>query len=125
MSLEDLLYEIHYMGLRKAVMEKLGNPEYKNLKMEILEKTEKAYTETLIEAKKKGILETINWDSSMIKSTTYNSETQTLLVTFHNDANYLYEEVGAEDYSAFKNAESKGKYFITNIRNNKTFNKDA
>ena len=53
--------------------------------------------------------------SSNVKKTTYDTETKTLMVTFNNGIEYLYEDVPHSSYTKFRMAESQGKYFSTEI----------
>lgn len=61
-----------------------------------------------------------NHDSSMIKKTKYNPVEEKLTVTFNNDSEYEYDNFKQLDYDNFMNAESKGKHFLKNIRDNFT-----
>lgn len=56
--------------------------------------------------------------SSNIKNHKYDSKTETLTITFIGGVTYTYSGVKPDDYIAFENAESKGKHFHTNIKNN-------
>lgn len=55
-------------------------------------------------------------ESSMIKSSVYDTETSSLTVTFNGDNSYIYEAVSYEDYELFMNGESTGKAFNEFIR---------
>lgn len=44
------------------------------------------------------------------------TETKTLKITFKNGRTYLYKDVDVTDYLIFRNAESNGKAFNTNIK---------
>ena len=61
----------------------------------------------------KNILVEIN--SSNLKSAGFNTETETLTITFNNGSIYEYGEVPWEIFTKFRMAESQGKYFNTNI----------
>lgn len=55
-------------------------------------------------------------DSKMLASVAYDSEKQTLYLRFRTGDVYRYFEFSGEHYRAFLNAESRGKYFLANIR---------
>lgn len=55
--------------------------------------------------------------SSNIAEVDYSAESQELFIKFTNGATYKYEEVPSRVYSDFLKAESKGKFFHSNIRN--------
>ncbi len=55
-------------------------------------------------------------DSKMLASVAYDPEKQTLYLRFRTGEVYRYFEFPAEDYQNFLNAESRGKYFLANIR---------
>jgi hypothetical protein len=58
--------------------------------------------------------------SSQIKSIGYDNESSTLEVEFTSKGNPIwhYQPITAEGYHALLNAESIGKYFIANVRDN-------
>ena len=55
-------------------------------------------------------------ESSMIGSSSYNPETNELIVTFNGGASYSFSNVLTEDYKAFTESESAGKAFNQYIR---------
>ena len=55
-------------------------------------------------------------DSKMLASVAYDSEKQILYLRFRTGDVYRYFEFSGEDYRVFLNAESRGKYFLANIR---------
>lgn len=59
-------------------------------------------------------MESVN--SSNIKEIGYNAKNKVMLVKFHTGAMYSYSMVTAKTYNEFKNAQSVGKYFATNIK---------
>jgi len=61
--------------------------------------------------------------SSNIRAIGYDMETQILEVEFNNGSVYQYHGVPVNEHEAIMNAESKGKYFNANIKNNYTFTK--
>lgn len=54
--------------------------------------------------------------SSMIKASSYDTETHQLIVTFNNDTSYSYSMVTEQDYQTFVDSESIGQGFNQNIR---------
>jgi hypothetical protein len=54
-------------------------------------------------------------NSSNIKSASYNTEDETLSITFKTDAIYAYEKVPWVIFTKFRMSESQGKFFTTNI----------
>lgn len=91
--------------------------------MEITPKLEEAYKIVLSSKETDGTLDIRKWESSMINSTTYNNETETLLVEFVDGREYSYDAISLNEYEEFTKAESQGKYFLANIRNKKTTHK--
>lgn len=55
-------------------------------------------------------------DSKMLASVAYDPDKQILYLRFRTGEVYRYFEFSAEDYQNFLNAESRGKYFLANIR---------
>ncbi len=68
------------------------------------------------EAPKEHLIEA-HFDSSNIRKTIYFPYKQLLFIYFHNLV-YSYRGVTMELYLKFENAESQGKYFITEIKKN-------
>lgn len=54
-------------------------------------------------------------ESSNLVKTVYNLDEKTLLVTFKNGMEYLYEEVPHSIYTKFRMAESQGSFFNKEI----------
>lgn len=54
--------------------------------------------------------------SGVIKSVGYNEEEQVLELEFNNGAVWQYFEFTIDDWNNFNAAESKGKYFLENIK---------
>ena len=54
--------------------------------------------------------------SSTVQSSSYDTETLELTVTFMGGATYKYEGVTNEDYTSFVDGESAGKSFNEHIR---------
>ncbi len=63
----------------------------------------------------KGNLIEVTINSSNLKSATYNTENEDLVVTFNNGAIYEYNKVPWNKFTKFRLAESQGKYFNENI----------
>jgi hypothetical protein len=55
-------------------------------------------------------------ESKMFISTAYDAEKRILYLRFHSGDVYRYFEFPEEQYSEFLNAESRGRYFLSNIR---------
>ena len=63
-------------------------------------------------------------ESTLIKEISYDASTQTLTVVFVNSEDvYEYRGVPASVYEELKNAESKGSYFVKNIKDKYEFTK--
>lgn len=67
--------------------------------------------------------ETLGWvecifESSNILTTTYFPKTNVLYITFKRGGTYKYLNVDNDFYSKFENAESQGKFFINEMKNN-------
>jgi len=54
-------------------------------------------------------------ESSNMKTTTYDSETNILIVEFKNGIKYEYEKVPHNVYAQFRLSDSQGKFFNSNI----------
>jgi aspartokinase-like uncharacterized kinase len=61
--------------------------------------------------------------SSNIKKTEYDTESQLLITEFNNGLKYQYEKVPHQVYTAFRKAESQGKFFTTEISKKYTYKK--
>lgn len=53
--------------------------------------------------------------SSNIKRTEYDTETENLVVEFNNGLVYIYEKVPHKVYTQFRLSESQGKFFSSEI----------
>ena len=63
-------------------------------------------------------------ESTLIKEISYDAATQVLTVVFVNSEDvYEYKGVPASVYEELKNAESKGSYFVKNIKEKYEFTK--
>jgi KTSC domain len=56
-------------------------------------------------------------DSKMFLSMAYDAGKRTLYLRFQSEDVYRYFEFSNDDYQHFLSAESKGRYFLSNIRN--------
>ena len=57
-------------------------------------------------------------ESKMLSALAYEDSTQILYLRFRNTGDvYRYFEFPAADYQAFLSAESKGRFFLSHIRN--------
>lgn len=56
-------------------------------------------------------------ESKMFTSVAYDGEKRILYLRFHSGDVYRYFELLNHDYKQFLGAESKGRYFLSNIRN--------
>lgn len=56
-----------------------------------------------------------NINSSMLGNIMYNTDTSRLTVVFKNNREYFYDNVPAEVWIQFNEAESKGKFYALNI----------
>lgn len=65
---------------------------------------------------------TTQYDSSTVRSASYDYEHQTLVIHF-NHGSYVYPNVTKEDFEAFHNAESQGKSLNEVIKPKYTFTK--
>lgn len=64
----------------------------------------------------KGI--SVKYNSSNILSSLYDIKEQTLYIVFKTGGMYMYSPVSEELYNNFESAESQGKIFIKEIKNN-------
>ena len=55
-------------------------------------------------------------DSTSLKSVGYDTSARTLEVEFHHGAVYVYLDVPQDVFEELKAAESKGRFFNSNIR---------
>jgi hypothetical protein len=55
-------------------------------------------------------------DSKMLAASAYAPESRTLYLRFHSGDVYRYFEVPPAEYESFLTAESKGRYFLSHIR---------
>jgi hypothetical protein len=66
---------------------------------------------------KLGVIDTI-FESSNILRSIYFPKTNTLYLSFSYGQTYRYDNVDNELYENFEKADSQGKYFNSNIKNN-------
>jgi len=62
-----------------------------------------------------GKMITVTINSSNIKSASFNTEDETLSLTFKTGAIYEYEKVPWVIFTKFRMSESQGKFFTSNI----------
>ncbi len=55
-------------------------------------------------------------ESSMIHAVGYDAEKRILEIVFNTGRTYQYFDVPPEEYEGLLNADSKGRYFLANIR---------
>lgn len=55
-------------------------------------------------------------NSSMLAHAEYDSDNQTLTLSFHNGRDYTYESVPEEEFAALAAAPSPGRYYISAIK---------
>jgi hypothetical protein len=56
-------------------------------------------------------------DSKLLASSAYDAEKHTLYLRFRSGEIYRYFEFSKEQYQSFLDAESRGRYFLSLIRN--------
>ena len=61
-------------------------------------------------------MQLITVESSMIHAVGYDQEKRILEIVFNTGRTYQYADVPPEEYEGLLNAESKGRYFLANIR---------
>ena len=52
----------------------------------------------------------------MLEQVTYDNETKRLVVVFKNSKEYFYDNVPTEVWKQFQESESKGKFYVQNIK---------
>ena len=110
-TLEDILMEAELLGIREKVLKKstLVSIRPENAHKSIKE----IYNISMEEVKKEDVR---IWESALIRSTKYYYVDHLLEVEFNNGRRYLYEEFEDDLYSQFLDAESKGQFFVSKIR---------
>lgn len=63
------------------------------------------------------------YDSSNLKGSQYNTETNELIMEFKYGGKYAYSKVPMTEFTKMRMAESQGSYFSKNISKNYTFKK--
>ena len=79
----------------------------------------------IVSEKIDGKLITVVIQSSNLKESTYNTETEDLTVIFNNGSIYEYNKVPWSQFTKFRLAESQGKYFNENIAKTYKYTKKA
>jgi hypothetical protein len=69
----------------------------------------------IISEKIEGKIISVDIKSSNLKHATYNTETESLTVTFNSGGIYEYDKVSWEKFTKFRLSDSQGKYFNENI----------
>ena len=77
----------------------------------------------IISEKIEGTLIEVKIQSSNLKEASYNTETETMTVSFNSGGIYEYSKVPWNKFTKFRLAESQGKYFNENISKAYTFKK--
>jgi hypothetical protein len=77
----------------------------------------------IISEKIEGSLIEVKIQSSNLKEALYNTETETMTVSFNSGGIYEYSKVPWNKFTKFRLAESQGKYFNENISKAYTFKK--
>lgn len=77
----------------------------------------------IITEKVDGKFITVTIQSSNLKQSTYNTETEDLTVIFNNGSIYEYNKVPWTKFTKFRLAESQGKYFNENIAKSHKYTK--
>ena len=70
-----------------------------------------------------GKMVDVVFNSSSLKSASYDSLTEKLTITFTSGSIYEYKKVPWLLFTKFRLAESQGKFFIKNIKDSFTFKK--
>lgn len=120
-TLEDIVYAAYDHGIREELFEEVDAlrqlPEYKYIT--IVDLYYKAFQLTIQKKNMNTLPQTADhreWTSALIKTTTYDTQTNKLTVEFNNGKLYEYEDFSNESYQEFLAAESKGKHFLSKIR---------
>lgn len=79
----------------------------------------------IVSEKIDGKLITVTIQSSNLKESTYNTETEDLTVIFNNGSIYEYNKVPWAKFTKFRLSESQGKYFNENIAKNYKYTKKS
>jgi len=61
-------------------------------------------------------MQLVTVESSMIHAVGYDAEERVLEIVFNTGRTYQYFDVPPEEYEGLLNADSKGRYFLANIR---------
>jgi hypothetical protein len=77
----------------------------------------------IISEKIDGNLIEVTVNSTNLKTASYNTETEDLIITFNNGGIYQYDNVPWNKFTKFRLAESQGKYFNQNIAKSYNYKK--
>ena len=113
--------EAEKMGIRKKVIEKVKKLEYRP--ENTYKRTADLYQlamEEVIKEQGKIPIDVRSWDSAVVKSSTYDQGKQEMIIEFNNGFRYQYEDFSIDLYTRFLESESKGKFFLSEIKKNYT-----
>ena len=113
--------EAEKMGIRKKVIEKVKKLEYRpeNTYKRTVDLYQLAMEEVIKEQETISI-DVRNWNSAFVKSSTYDQGKQEMIIEFNNGFRYQYEDFSIDLYTRFLESESKGKFFLSEIKKNYT-----
>lgn len=77
----------------------------------------------IISEKIEGKIINVDIKSSNLKSASYDTESEVLLITFNNGSIYEYNKVPWTVFTKFRMAESQGKHFNENISRKYSYTK--
>jgi hypothetical protein len=112
-TVEDILYASHTEGIYDEVMKRAT--ELTNLEHNKHRAAADIYHEAYMRITSNGI-EIHEWESALIRCTEYQYHKEELIIEFNNGQRYLYKNFSKELYDSFMSAESKGKFFLSEIR---------
>ena len=112
---EDFLHQAHKLGIHEKVLANIAVVQRTQKFNSVNETVEAAYHLTIKEMEI-YTTESREWKSSLVNRTEYTPDTMELIIEFNNGKKYLYKNFTEEQYQAFCNAESQGKYFLSEIR---------
>jgi hypothetical protein len=112
---EDFLHHAYELGIYKKVLGKMVDIQKTHKFQSVNESVEFAY-HLITKEMELYTTESREWKSALVKQTKYTPDTMELIIEFNNGKKYLYKNFTEEQYQAFCNAESQGKYFLSEIR---------
>ena len=112
-TVEDILFACYEEGIVEDVMNVAihlsKDPNYKHTSMSDI--YQESYTIV-----KRNKPEIHTWESALIKSTEYYLHKKEMIIEFANGNKYKYSGFSHALYESFLQAESKGKFFLLEIR---------